>query len=160
MIVISDTSVISGLFRIRHLHLLPAIFSQIIIPQQVYTELVRLQHFGYDTAFLKSDWLTVGSIQDTATYHQLCNDLDEGEAEAIILACELHADWLLIDEAKGRQIASQMGVPIIGILGILIQAKTQKLIPVIKPLLDQLIQVVGFRVSKTLYEIVLRDNGE
>lgn len=46
--------------------------------------------------------------------------VDEGEAEAIELAKELQADWLLIDERKGRRLASQERVPVIGLLGVVL----------------------------------------
>ncbi len=50
-------------------------------------------------------------------------DLDSGEAEAIALAVELKADYLLIDETKGRQIAASYGIKVTGIIGVLIKAK-------------------------------------
>ena len=81
------------------------------------------------------------------------HNLDPGESYAIASAVEQKGDELLMDERRGRQVATQLGLSIIGLLGILLLAKQRQLIPQIKPILDRLIQVVGFRVSAQLYEL-------
>ncbi|MGB3557770.1 MAG: DUF3368 domain-containing protein, partial [Geitlerinemataceae cyanobacterium] len=86
--------------------------------------------------------------------------LDPGEAEAISLALELNANRLLIDERLGRSIATQYGLKIRGILGLLINAKEQGLIQVLKPILDDLIDRAGFRVRQDLYDRILQEVGE
>lgn len=82
--------------------------------------------------------------------------LDIGEAEGIALALELEADLLLIDERLGRMTAKYFDLEILGLLGILVQAKQEGLINEIRPLLDQLRFEIGFRISKQLYREVLR----
>lgn len=86
--------------------------------------------------------------------------LDRGEAEAIALALELKAEELLIDERLGRREANRLGVPIIGVLGILLVAKRRTLINAVQPVVDALISKAGFRVSLQLYEQVLQAAGE
>ena len=86
--------------------------------------------------------------------------LDSGEAEAIILAKEIQAELLLIDERKGRNEARRFGIKIIGLLGVLVSAKRNGFIDEVKPLLDTLVNQIGFRVSKTLYERVLQEVDE
>jgi predicted nucleic acid-binding protein len=86
--------------------------------------------------------------------------VDIGEAEAIVLALEFKPDLLLLDERKGRQVASNLGIKFTGILGILIEAKNKKLINAIKPIMDDLIKQVGFRVSSKLYQRVLQIANE
>jgi len=71
------------------------------------------------------------------------------------LALELQADDLLIDERLGRQEAVRLGLSIVGILGILVVAKQKRLIPQVKPIMDDLINQAGFRVSSQLYQRVL-----
>ncbi|MCZ7669537.1 MAG: DUF3368 domain-containing protein [Chloroflexi bacterium] len=81
--------------------------------------------------------------------------LDGGEAQGIALALELGADLLLIDGRLGRMTAKYFNIEIIGLLGILIQAKQEGLIEKVKPLVDQLRFEIGFRISSQLYQEVL-----
>ena len=82
--------------------------------------------------------------------------LDLGEAEAIALAVETQADRVLIDERQGRLVAARLNLRYTGILGVLVEAKSQGLITEVKPLLDALINQAGFWVAKPLYNRVLR----
>jgi uncharacterized protein len=53
------------------------------------------------------------------------NELDIGEASAIALAVENQADLVLIDERRGRLVATRLNLRYTGILGILVEAKSQ-----------------------------------
>ncbi|NEP82188.1 MAG: DUF3368 domain-containing protein [Okeania sp. SIO3C4] len=86
-------------------------------------------------------------------------ELDEGEAEAIALFCELPSEALLLDEKNARRIAKQMGLPVLGTVGILIWAKQSGLISTLKEQLDAL-KVQGFRLSQLVYQEALRKVGE
>jgi predicted nucleic acid-binding protein len=76
------------------------------------------------------------------------------------LALELNAELLIIDERPGRAIARQNGIPLIGVLGVLLEAKQQGLIGTVKPLINRLINELEFRVSNQRYETVLQSAGE
>jgi predicted nucleic acid-binding protein len=54
--------------------------------------------------------------------------LDIGESEAIILSDSSKADLLLMDEVKGRQVAQQMGIRIMGTVGLLMVAYEERLL--------------------------------
>ena len=158
MIVISDTSVITNLAAIQHLQLLSQLYNQVIIPEAVYCELVDIEHPVPGTIEVQSvSWLEVRQVRDFPTLKRLQNDakLDPGESEAIALALELSADLLLIDERRGRAEANRLGLRITGLLGILVEAKSQNIIVAVKPLLDTLIVTSEFRVSTTLYNRIL-----
>ena len=86
--------------------------------------------------------------------------LDEGEAEAIALAKELATDLLLLDERRGRAIASCFGLRFIGLLGVPIEAKQRGCLLTVKPVLDDLVAKAGFWVSQQLYTRVLQAAGE
>ena len=67
----------------------------------------------------------------------------------------MQADDLLIDERLGRQEAVRLGLPIIGILGVLLVAKQRSLISHVQPVMDALVNEAGFRISSQLYQRIL-----
>lgn len=108
--------------------------------------------------FLKKEtsWIKVKPIKDRTRVDKLHDRLDLGESEAIILALELKADILVMDERKGRKIAEEYGLTIIGLFGILIGAKRRGYIKSVKDQMDILINDHSFRVGKAVYNQVLR----
>ncbi len=81
--------------------------------------------------------------------------LDRAECAAIALAQELNADRLLMDERAGRRLAQQLGLPVIGTIGILLLAKRLGILNEIAPLLNDLIDQ-GKWMSSTFYRQVLQ----
>ncbi len=85
--------------------------------------------------------------------------MDFGEAEVIVLARELGADLVLMDERKGRRKLSQMGIRKIGRLGVLLKAKQMGLLPSIRPEIEKWRQK-GFSISQDVVDAVLKQSNE
>lgn len=161
MVIISDTSCISALLRVGQLNLLESIFEEIIIPQKVMDELFQLKNFGIDISPLQNaDWVIIKNPNNNALLNRLLIQLDEGEANAITLAIELNADLLIIDEIKGRKIASSLSINITGLAGVLILAKKEGYLKSVKPTLDKILNETSFRMSKILYQQILDTASE
>jgi predicted nucleic acid-binding protein len=135
---------------VGRLDLLPSLHPQVLIPPAVHAEVTSGGTGALDLA--QATWLTVRAPSDTATVARLrrISRLDAGEAEAIVLAGELGAR-LIVDEHQGRQIARARGIPIVGTIGLIIEASRADLIPVndVEPLLRQMTGA-RFRVSERL----------
>ncbi len=161
MIVISNTSPINNLAAISHLNLLQQLYSSIIIPNAVKEELTGVgTSVAGATEVETQNWIQTRQVANRTLVTALCLEIDEGEAEAIALAIELKAELLLIDERIGRTVASRLGLKFIGVLGVLLEAKSKGLIPVVKPLLDNLIVQAGFWITEPLYNRILQVAGE
>jgi len=153
MIVVSDTSPISNLLQIGEINLLRQIFYKIIIPTEVFAEICQIK--SHQKILVKQDWIETATLANTKLKNSLMADLDSGEAEAIALAVELKADYLLIDETKGRQIAASYGIKVTGIIGVLIKAKEEGLIIEVKPYLQKLVNDAGFWLNPKLIEKIM-----
>lgn len=129
MIVVSDTTPLIGLASIDRLNLLRELFEEVYIPQAVFDETVT---FGREDSRAKeevsnSTWIHVVQVKDRLAVNVLLDEMDVGEVETIVLASELSADWVLMDEKKGRRKLSQLNIHKIGTLGVLLKAKELKL---------------------------------
>lgn len=131
MIIISDTTPIITLLKLERLDLLKNLFGEVVIPRAVYEELTSNPKYLSEAQVISEcSFLKRSEISDRQSIKILREvvGLDTGESEAIALADEQHADLLIIDERKGRSVAKQMGLKIIGTIGILIQAFDCKLL--------------------------------
>jgi predicted nucleic acid-binding protein len=153
MIVVSDTSPLTALITVGEADLLPKLFNEVVIPEAVRDELLR-SHPSLPA------WLRVETVRNSAEARRMASVVDAGEAEAIELAKELHADRLLIDERKGRRLAIQEGVPVIGLLGALLLAKRRGLIPSARALLQRLENEAGMYLSEAIKDEAFKSVGE
>ena len=157
MTIVSDTSSISNLLQIGLIEVLHVLYGEITITPAVRRELYYLPE--QEKQIEQIDWIKVKAPQDQGMIVRLLEELDLGEAESIVLAIEEQAKYLIIDEYKGRMVADSYGIKVVGILGVLIQAKKKEIIPAVKPQIDKLIEI-GFRLDKKLIEKVLKGLGE
>ena len=153
MIVVSDTSPITALITIQQIDLLRQLYSEVKIPPAVAEELL-----AYHTEL--PPFIQTVPVVEIPLLEELNRELDRGEAEAIVLAKELHADLLLIDEALGREAARHEHLPVIGLMGVLLMAKKKGLVPSLVDLIERLEIEAGFYLSRQLKARVLDAAGE
>ena len=139
--------------KIGELDLLKNVFETIVIPRIVYEELCVIDK--QKKIIEQANWINVVDLKNLSLKTTLLLEVDKGEAEAIALAIELKADYLLIDEQAGRAVAERLGIKITGIIGILIQAKQKGLIEKVKPYLERLMNEASFRISPHLFKNVI-----
>jgi uncharacterized protein len=75
-----------------------------------------------------------------------------------VLARELNADWVLMDEKKGRHKLAEMGIPRVGVVGLLLNGKLIGHLDHLKPYLVQL-RHEGFSLSQKVIDDALRQAG-
>lgn len=131
MIVVSDTTPIISLIKIKHLGLLEQMYGQVVIPAAVYQELVTNTLFQREADIVRNcEYIHTQRVQNQESVLLLRNitGLDAGESEALVLYSEKNADLLLMDEHKCRGIAKKMSVEYVGTMGILMEAYDEKLL--------------------------------
>lgn len=155
MIVVADTSPPLHLGRIRRLDLLPAVVGRVTIPQTVWDELVHAGTRSDVVAAIEAaDWIDV--VPDPVAQDL---GLDPGETAAILLAENVHADALLIDERRGRAVAAARGISVIGTLGIVAGARKMGVLERAATVVAEL-RADGFWLSDALVAEFLRELGE
>ena len=148
-IIISDTTCLIALERIGKLHILKDTFTEILTTQEVSEE------FGKQFP----DWISIKKVENLGQQIELEKILDKGEASAIALSLETPNSILIIDEKKGRAIATEYHLKIIGTLKVLLKAKEKGCIPSVKEIIKQLEQS-NFWFSKPLVESRLKEAHE
>ncbi|NIW39514.1 MAG: DUF3368 domain-containing protein [candidate division Zixibacteria bacterium] len=138
---ISNASPLIALSAIQQLELLKEIFQEVIIPEVVYEEVVLsgTEKPGANEV-AAANWIIRRRVKHSKAVRKLQKryHLGQGEAETILLAEQMKADWLILDERRARQAAIKRKHKIIGTLGILLLAKDRGLIqsaPALHPLL-------------------------
>ncbi len=161
MIVISDSSPLISLSAIGRLDLLRLLYKRVVVPEAVWQEITAAGKGRAGSSEIRnSEWIEVCPLSNRALADALESDLDSGEAEAIALAVESDTELLLIDEHKGRIIVKRMKLNIVGVIGVLSEARQKGIIPELRPVLDALIVNAGFRVSRKLYDRAIETAGE
>ena len=161
MIVVADTSVILNLCCVEQAHLLPALFHEVWIPDEVRIEFERLSlHQPRFQGLRLPDWARIQPAEPVSAALAALPNLHAGETAALALALNRQADAVLMDESAGRRAAQLLGLPVIGVLGVLLQARRSGLLPAIKPVLERLAAEAGFWLSPVLMKEALRKSGE
>lgn len=161
MIIVSDASPLILFARTGLLPLLKGLFGEILIPEEVYQEVV-IQGRGKPGSeeVEQAAWIRVLKVEDRKRIKGYQRwGISSKDAAVIALAQERGADFVIIDEKKARDIARVADLRVIGSGGILLEAKRQGRIETVKEPLDLLLRK-GARISKALYEGILDRAGE
>ena len=155
MLVVADSSPLIYLSRVGLLHVMPALFGEVVVPRTVWNETVERRPSAPGIEMLRqAAWLRI--VDDRSAINL---GLDPGETAAILEAESAGADLLLIDERVGRRVAQERGLAVRGTLGVLVQARQSGVVAALKPVLDTLV-AEGFRIAPTLIREALAHVGE
>ena len=149
--LVCDTTVLLYLERISQVQLIPALFEPVLVPQPVIWELDSGRSIRPDTIDPRSfDWLKVVDITQAELSQLPPNRLGLGERGVIACAHARPECVAGLDDRQARLLAEQLGLPVVGTIGILLKAKKVGLIQSVQELLDAL-RVHGFRISDDIY---------
>jgi predicted nucleic acid-binding protein len=154
MLVVADTSPINYLILIQHELLLPTLYTQVIIPPAVLRELEDPETPEAVRTWVahRPAWFEVRTPQQPLA-EAVFPALGAGEREAIVVAEEVQADFVLIDERDGRRVARSRALAVIGTLGVLEEAAIRGLIDLPRALAR--LQATTFYASSALFEALL-----
>ncbi len=155
---VSNSSPLIHLSMVGHIGFLRR-FSSVCIPPAVWREVVELGGSRPGANEIRdareSGWLRVVEPSDKTLVCLLEQELHAGEAESIALALEIWPDVLLLDETEARRVAGLYGLPVTGIIGLLIQAKRDRQVSSLAEEMDRLREKGGFWIQDALYQRVL-----
>ncbi len=158
--IVSNTGPLIGLAIIGHLDILDKIFDEVSVPETVNYEMLEGGSMNTGVAsYRNSPWIQVRQLSDPLD-PLLGNVLDAGEAAVIQLARECEADFVLIDERKGRKIARNIyNMSVIGTARILVEARHRGIVGSVREAIVGM-RSGGYRIHDNILEFALRMAGE
>ncbi|MDO4232329.1 MAG: DUF3368 domain-containing protein [Lautropia sp.] len=159
-VVVSDSGPLIALARSGHLNLLPLVFGRIHLPESVLRETTAdsWRPGAVDIDAFVAAHVEVHADSHDGIYVEMKGLLDEGEAQALNLAEKLGCA-VLIDERRGRLAARNAGLAVVGVLGVLLQARKLGAIEKVLPIIERM-RENGYRFSDPLVQAVLQAAGE
>lgn len=162
--MVSNSSALIYLSKLGKLELLQKLFKEIVIPREVFNEIVergKEEKIAFTLVVedaIHQGWLRIINCKVDQRLLKFAPELDLGEVEVISLAREIKADLVIIDDASARRISESFGLNTKGTIYVLLKAFKKGLITQdeIKTLLDKLV-FTGFRLSPEVYSRVLRE---
>lgn len=157
MVIISNATPVIALSSVNKLDILKSLFEEIIITEEVKTELITKERYGAEFPFM--DWVKIEKLRNREFLKALSLELGQGEASVIALGKELNADFVIIDEKDGHKRAKYFDLTPIRTLAILEAAKKKGLIDELKPIVLKMVDK-GIWYKKELLIKFLKDNDE
>lgn len=163
MAVVSNASPLITLSKLGQLNLLPELYDRVLIPQAVYEEVVvaglRAGHVDAIAVdhFVRAGRIVVQPVEVSVEDDEWSSKIDDGEAEVIVLAREISADWAIIDNAHARRAARTIGVRPRGTVGVLLEALSRGRIRFLEfeLLIDEIKRRPEFWISERLCDAAL-----
>jgi predicted nucleic acid-binding protein len=154
MIVVADTSQINYLLLIGEIEILTKMYGTVVIPYAVREELLRSSAPEIVRNWMSKPpiWLEVRT--PTNAPDASLATLDPGERDAILLAGELRADQLIVDDRQGRHVAEKRGILVIGTLGVMREAANLGLLDLPKAL--KRLEATSFHISPEILARLLK----
>jgi predicted nucleic acid-binding protein len=149
MIIVSDTSPLCYLAELGHLDLLPRLYGLVHCPPEVLAECLhekaplRLRQWAESPP----EWLII--MGHSAWDEPLLAEIDPGEAAAMKLYQDLHADYLLVDDLRARLVAHELGIQVKGLIGILADATLSGLVE-FEDVIADLKKLTSFHISESV----------
>jgi len=155
MIVVADSSPLIALSRIGRLELLRDLFGRLVIPEAVWREVVDSAPGKVGVSEIEgAGWIERQTVKDLSLVNLLRRDLGAGESEAIVLAREISADMLLMDERRGRDAAKRLGLSCTGMIGLLMEARRLGIVHDPAGIGQDLRDTAGFWISDELMDML------
>lgn len=158
--VVVNTTPLIALSHVGQLDILKKLYGKVTIPEAVYNELsVKAESVCKKAVDSSLDWIRVDKIKNQMAKTMYKTQLHDGEVEVMILAKEVAADVVIIDDANAKKHAKYLGLPVTGTLGVLIKAKQKGYINELRPILQRMVES-GIYLSQSLIELCLKQAGE
>ena len=156
MIVVSDSTPLHYLVLIDAISILLDLFGRVVIPQAVVDELQHVRTPSPVKVWMNDapSWLEVKRV--SAPLDAALAVLGAGERQAILLAQELEADVLLMDDKAGRQEAWRRNLKVVGTLAVLEEGARRGLVRLPEALAR--LQQTSYRISPEVLESLLGRN--
>ena len=158
-VIVNSTPIIS-LCHIGKLGLLKQLYGEVLIPEAVYREISAKQNSVARIELDKSlDWIRVCKIENEMAKLFYKSQLHDGEVEVMILGKEEEATLLIIDDKNAKRYAKYLTFNVTGTLGVLLKAKKEGYIDLIKPLLCKMVSE-GIFIDTRIQDFCLKQAGE
>jgi len=160
MQIVFNTSPLIFLTRLEMLETFLAQENQYIVPQAICDEIQAKEDevsLALKNIFAQQT-IRIQPIQMTILANSLNQRLGSGESEAITLALELSADYVILDDFAAHREASRLGLQVKGTLAIIKKLRQDRQITIDN--LDNFFQrlvSIDFRVKRTLFDAIFKD---
>jgi hypothetical protein len=159
MKVVSDASPVILFARAGFLPLFEGLFGKILVSEEVYQEMTAPEKSGTEEIRRAKSIKRKRLKNPNRLLAFKSYGVSQADTTVISLAIEQEADLVIIDDKRLRRLAKEMGLPVVGSGGILLQAKRKGIITEVKDKLDFIIGY-GARIAEPLYHQILKSAGE